>query len=197
MKSQQDELANTQVGSGASLTWAVFISGHGSNLQALIDADPKIKIELVISSRADAYGLERAKQAGIATLVLPKSIDWEQLSSHLTTLKIDRLFLAGFMKVIPAGFIAQWPHKILNLHPSLLPAYKGLKAIERSFEDNAAMGVSVHWVTPDLDGGPILLQKEVYAAGTPKNHSFETVEAAIHKIENQLVVEAVKRCQSW
>lgn len=195
MKSHMESLKKPQLSSDSPLSWAVFISGFGSNLQALIDADPKIRIELVVSSRAEAPGLERAKVAGIPTLILPKSIDWIELSTTLTRLNIDRIFLAGFMKVVPSLFISDWTNRILNLHPSLLPAYKGLGAIERSYKDNASMGVTVHWVTQDLDAGPILLQKEVLAAGRAQDFPFDTVKELIHKTENQIVVDAVRRCQ--
>ncbi len=183
------------MGAGNALSWAVFISGTGSNLQALLDAQPKISIKLVVSSRPDVQGVERAEKAGVPVHVLPKEIDWSSLSSRLKQEKIDRIFLAGFMKVIPASFIEEWPQKILNLHPSLLPNYKGLRAIERSYEDDAAMGVTIHWVTPELDGGPVLLQREVFPKGTARTLSFEDVAHRIHLVENEMVVQAVRGCQ--
>ena len=175
--------------------WAVFLSGHGSNLQALLDAQPKLSISLVVSNKPDAFGLQRARQHEVPILVLPQPIDWQDLSQQLKQLSITRIFLAGFMKVIPASFIQEWPDSILNLHPSLLPSYKGLRAIERSYQDGAAMGVTIHWVTADLDAGPPLLQREVFAAGSASTYSLEQVTEAIHRVENEMVVEAVRRCQ--
>jgi phosphoribosylglycinamide formyltransferase-1 len=174
--------------------WAVFISGNGSNLQALIDAQPPVSIALVVSNKAEALGVGRARKAGIPVKILPKEISWFDLSADLKANQIERIFLAGFMKVIPESFIQDWPLKILNLHPSLLPNYKGLRAIERSYADGAAMGVTVHWVIPDLDAGPVLLQKEVFTAQEAKSLSIEQVKEKIHQVENQMVVEAVRRC---
>jgi phosphoribosylglycinamide formyltransferase-1 len=181
--------------SAKSAHWAVFISGRGSNLQALLDAVPKIQISLVVSSNVDAIGVERAHRAGVSVLILPKNISWGELSEELKLHKVDRIFLAGFMKVIPESFIGAWPKKILNLHPSLLPSYKGLRAIERGYADGAALGVTIHWVTPELDAGPVFLQREVYPAGTAGAHSLIEVEEQIHRVENELVVEAVRRCE--
>ncbi len=181
-------------GNSSQCKWAVFISGNGSNLQALIDAEPPVPIAMVVSNKADAYGVERARNAGIPVKILSKEISWGELSAELKANHIERIFLAGFMKVIPEPFIQEWPQKILNLHPSLLPNYKGLRAIERSYEDGAAMGVTIHWVIPDLDAGPILLQKEIFAAQEAKALSFEQVKEKIHQVENQMVVEAVRRC---
>lgn len=177
------------------LIWAVFISGHGSNLQALLDAEPKIQIGLVVSSKADALGIERAHRAGVPVIILPKDIPWNDLSAELKKRNIDRIFLAGFMRMIPASFVEAWSEKILNLHPSLLPNYKGLRAIERSYEDGAAMGVTIHWVTPELDGGPILIQQEVLSQEFVRKLSFEDAREKLRQVENELVVAAVRRCE--
>lgn len=178
-----------------ALKWAVFVSGNGSNLQALLDAEPKIHIAVVVSNKAEAFGVERARRASVPVVILPATIDWEALSAELEARAIDRIFLAGFMKVIPPGFIHRWADRILNLHPSLLPEYKGLRAIERSYSDRAAMGVTIHWVTADLDAGPILLQREVFAAGAAGHLSLEEAVSAIHRAENEMVVAAVRRCE--
>lgn len=188
------ESCNSCFNTEKSLSWVVFISGNGSNLQALLDSDPKINISLVVSSKAEAFGVERAKKAGVPVLIFTKENSWDGLSIELKKLQIDRIFLAGFMKVIPASFINDWENKILNLHPSLLPSYKGLKAIERSFEDGAAIGITIHWVTAELDAGPILLQKEVFPAGSTRSLSLDSVKDQVHKIENKMVVEAVWMC---
>lgn len=180
--------------------WAVFISGQGTNLQSLLDASPPIAIELVISNRSDAFGLTRAQAAKIPVSVLSKEVQWDQLSHLLKEKKIDFVFLLGFMKIIPESFIQEWKDRILNLHPSLLPNFKGLNAIERSYNEGAAMGVTIHWVTSELDSGPILLQEEVYKAQPleirKKEFSLEKAKIEIQKCENKMVVNAVRRVES-
>ena len=175
--------------------WAVFISGQGTNLQALLDARPAITIPLVVSSRSEAPGVGRAHKAGVPVQVLPKAIDWNSLSEQLKQQNIDGIFLLGFMKILPETFISQWSGRILNLHPSLLPHYRGLHAIERSYQEGAAMGVTIHWVIPELDAGPILMQREVFPAQTSRPMSLEAAQEKIHQVENEMVVEAVRRCQ--
>jgi phosphoribosylglycinamide formyltransferase-1 len=137
---------------------AIFISGRGSNMQALLDSVSKVRCCLVVSSKASAPGLARAKRAGIPTLVLDKKIDYEALHNELLKRKIDRILLAGFMKIVPASFIQRWQGKILNIHPSLLPEFTGLSGFERSHEAKAAMGATLHEVTEGLDEGPVLRQ---------------------------------------
>ncbi len=141
--------------------WAIFISGAGSNLHAAIEMILEIDLILVVSSQSDAYGLQRARRNGIETLILEKKIDWENLNSQLKMRKIDCLLLLGFMKIIPKDFCESWQGKIWNLHPSLLPSYKGSRALERSFNEGAPMGVSLHEVTEELDGGKVILWQEV------------------------------------
>lgn len=185
---------------GSGKRWAVFISGQGTNLQSLIDANPLINIVVVISSKSEAYGVQRATQAGIPVQILSKNVNWQSLSDELKSLKIDFIFLLGFMKIIPESFVLEWPNKILNLHPSLLPLFKGLNAIERSYEDGAAMGVTIHWVVPELDAGPILIQEEVIPALLKSENirtiSLEQARLQIQKCENKMVVEAVRRCEA-
>lgn len=177
--------------------WAIFISGTGTNLQALLDAQPALPLRLVVSSHERAQGVERAHKAGLPCLILPRPIDWADLSFQLKAQGVERIFLAGFMKVIPEAFVKEWSHRILNLHPSLLPHYKGLRAMERSYEEGAAMGVTIHWVTADLDEGPILLQQKVFEDGTARRLPFEEVRQQMQRVEHQMVVDAVRRCSPW
>ncbi len=137
---------------------AILISGRGSTMQALLDLPSTLRVSLVVSSKASAAGLLRARRAGIQTLVLDAKINFDKLNEELKNRKIEKLILAGFMKIIPASFIAQWENKIVNIHPSLLPLYTGLSAFEKSFEEKNHMGVTLHKVTAELDGGPILRQ---------------------------------------
>lgn len=172
--------------------WAVMISGRGSNLQALLDCAGESPVRWVLSSREDAPGLRRARRAGVATSVLPKKIDWTALDGDLCRRGITNLFLCGFMKLVPGDFVEKWAGRIVNVHPSLLPAYPGLKSFERAFEENAAGGATVHVVTPEMDAGPRLLQTTVVPAKARLNGA--TLENALYRLsfgEQRLVREAL------
>lgn len=150
----------------------VLISGGGSNLQALIDAsqaaDYPANIALVISNKADAYGLTRAQNAGIETLVIPH-IDYTSreefeaaIHAALLSADIDIVCLAGFMRILGDQFVQQWAGKMLNIHPSLLPKYRGLHTHRRAIEaGDSEAGCTVHYVVPELDAGPTILQERV------------------------------------
>ena len=153
------------------LPLVVLISGGGTNLQAVIDAaqdDLPVEIRAVISNRADAYGLERARKAGIHTEVLEHKgyPDRDAYDAALTAL-IDRfepglVVLAGFMRILTPGFVRHYHGRLLNIHPSLLPQYRGLDTHARALNDGEAEhGASVHFVTPDLDAGPLIVQARV------------------------------------
>ena len=148
---------------------AVLISGSGSNLQALLDAarDPAYPaaIRLVVSNRPEAFGLERARRAGVPAAVVdhrafPSREAFEaEIEAELRTAGIELVCLAGFMRVLTAGFVERWWDRMLNIHPSLLPAYRGLHTHARVLADGAAVtGCTVHLVRPELDAGPILVQ---------------------------------------
>ena len=154
------------------MRFAVLISGNGSNLQALIDACQagRIQGELVgvVSNRADAFGLERAKAAGIATQVLSSQAfaDRESydaaLIQALESWKPDLLVMAGFMRILTPGFVQHFAGRMLNIHPSLLPKYQGVKTHARAIAaGDTVHGASVHFVTEELDGGPVVLQARV------------------------------------
>jgi phosphoribosylglycinamide formyltransferase 1 len=157
---------------GASLKVGVLVSGRGSNLQALIDACAvrgfPAAIVLVISNVADAAGLARAAKAGIPTKVIEhgrfatrEAFD-ETLDAALRARGVELVCLAGFMRVLSKGFIEAWTDKIVNIHPSLLPSFRGLRTHERAIEAGARVhGCTVHFVTPELDAGPIILQAKV------------------------------------
>ena len=150
----------------------VLISGRGSNMTALVEAarDPAFPAEIVcvVSNKADAKGLEFAAANGIAAKVIDHKAfatreEFEAaLDAYLRSMKVEIVVLAGFMRVLTAGFIANWEGRMINIHPSLLPSYKGLHTHERALADGATThGCTVHLVTPELDAGPILLQAEV------------------------------------
>ena len=148
---------------------AVLISGRGSNLEALIKAssppDYPAKITLVISNRSDAAGLKLAREASIETAVIDhttfpsRAAFDEALSEKLQAQPVDYILLAGFMRILSPEFIGQWQGRVLNIHPSLLPAYRGLNTHKRVLEAGEPLhGCSVHFVSPGLDEGPLIAQ---------------------------------------
>lgn len=150
----------------------VLISGSGSNLQALIDAIAAGKLNarlgLVIANKPDAYGLKRAQDAGIPTKVIDhrdytdrESFD-NAMQREIDASHCDLVVLAGFMRILSAAFVQHYTGRMLNIHPSLLPKYKGLNTHQRAIDaGDTEHGVSVHFVTPDLDGGPVIIQSRV------------------------------------
>lgn len=150
----------------------VLISGSGTNLQAIIDAigDGRIRAEIrcVISNRADAYGLERARNAGIPCQVLDhRAFDSREafdraLAEIIDAHNPDLVVLAGFMRILTQGFVRHYQGRLLNIHPSLLPKYRGLDTHQRALDaGDCEHGVTVHFVTEELDGGPNLIQAVV------------------------------------
>ncbi|SUZ52539.1 uncharacterized protein METZ01_LOCUS5393 [marine metagenome] len=179
----------------------VLISGRGSNLQAIIDAIKagrlKATVAIVISNRADALGLDKARAAGIETLVLPQSAystreEYDQvLVQHLQERQVDLVCLAGFMRLLSHVFINAFPNAVLNVHPSLLPAFPGLDAQRQAWEHGVRVsGATVHLVTVDLDAGPIVEQAAVpvHADDTP-----ETLAARILVEEHRIYPQAIAR----
>ena len=150
----------------------VLVSGRGSNLQALLDAcaDPAFPAEivLVISNIPGVFALERAEKAGVATQVIPhkgfasrEAFDAE-MDKALRTAGVEIVCLAGFMRLLSAGFAQSWRGRMINIHPALLPSFKGLHTHQRAIEAGVKLhGCTVHLVTPDLDDGPILVQEAV------------------------------------
>ena len=150
----------------------VLISGNGSNLQAIIDACKQKKINgtlrAVFSNKADAFGLERAREAGIAAHALSASqfasreaFDRE-LVQEIDAYAPDVVVLAGYMRILSPAFVAHYAGRLLNIHPSLLPKYPGLHTHRQVLENgDAEHGTSVHFVTDELDGGPVILQAKV------------------------------------
>lgn len=158
---------------GQKLNLAVLISGRGSNLQSILEAcqDPEFpaQVKLVISNKADAYGLVRAEKMGIPTGVVAhkdfssrEEFERALITAIETAGPIDLVCLAGFMRVLTPLFIARWENRLINIHPSLLPAYKGLHTHERAIAAGEKIaGCTIHFVTSGVDEGPIILQKSV------------------------------------
>ncbi|OGT88655.1 MAG: phosphoribosylglycinamide formyltransferase [Gammaproteobacteria bacterium RIFOXYA12_FULL_61_12] len=175
------------------LALVALISGSGSNLQALIDATiagAPFRIAAVISNRADAFGLERAQQAGIATEILDHRAfaDRESYDRALMT-AIDThapglVVLAGFMRILGEAFVHHYQGRLLNIHPSLLPRFKGLDTHRHALEAGVRVhGASVHFVTSELDGGPVIMQGEV---AVREEETPETLAARVLQREHIL-----------
>lgn len=178
----------------------VLLSGAGSNLQAMIDAfshsDSPVRIRAVISNRADAFGLERARAAGIETRVLDhagyegrEAFD-QALMALIDGFEPALVALAGFMRILTPGFVRHYHGRLLNIHPSLLPRHKGLHTHKRALEaGDTEHGCSVHFVTEELDGGPLVVQAAVavQADDTP-----ETLARRVHAQEHQIYPLAVR-----
>ena len=177
----------------------VLISGNGSNLQAIIDACHEGHIfgdvVAVISNESSAYGLNRAKNAGIEAVTLPHKdfptrADYDSaLSQHIDGFEPDLIVLAGFMRILTANTVRQYRGRIINIHPSILPLYPGLNTHERALADQVSThGATVHFVTEALDGGPIILQGRVKVLD---NDSEETLAAKVHVVEHQIYPKVI------
>ena len=184
--------------SGKKISTAVFISGRGSNLKSLINHSKKknlpIIIRLVISNNLKAKGLIFAKQAKIKTYVTSfknQNISEKKLLNKLLNNNINLVCLAGFMKILSKKFIKQFNKPILNIHPSLLPKYKGLNTHRRVIKNKETYsGATVHIVSEILDSGKIILQKKTKVS---KYDNEKTLEKKVLKIEHTLYPQAIKK----
>lgn len=181
------------------MKFAVFASGNGTNLQAIIEAvkagEIKAELALVFCDRRKAYALKRAKDAGIPTLVLlrkdyatPQSYE-RDIIIQLKEMKIDFIVLAGFMKVFTPYFIKQYPNQILNVHPSLLPSFKGARGIKDAFTYGVKVtGVTIHFADEKMDHGPIILQE---AFRVSERESLGELEERVHALEHKIYPKAI------
>ena len=210
-----------------SLHLGILISGSGSNLQALIDAIenqqlPGVEIALVVSNKADAYGLQRALKHKLPAIYLP----WRQRTvgaqfiapkptmseseSRLTALlhlfQVDLIVLAGWMRILSAAFLEQFPQRVINIHPALLPddgtgstfttkngtqipAFRGLHAVQQALDAGVKItGSCVHFVTPEVDAGPVICREEV---AIEERDTEETLHERLKVVEHRLIVMAV------
>ncbi|EZH82684.1 phosphoribosylglycinamide formyltransferase [Ectopseudomonas composti] len=178
----------------------VLISGSGSNLQALIDSvahdGNPARIAAVICNRAGAYGLERAEQAGITTGLLDhKQFDGRDafdaaLIQTIDAHQPDLVVLAGFMRILTPGFVQHYAGRLLNIHPSLLPKHKGLHTHQRALEaGDSEHGCSVHFVTEELDGGPLVVQAVLPIKA---DDTAESLARRVHQQEHQIYPLAVR-----
>jgi len=178
---------------------AVFISGGGTDLQSLIDGvhEQSGLISLVVSSRGDAYGLERAKAVGIETMVLPKSDYDGAVLEELERREVEWIVLAGFLKILSPEFIRYFPRHILNIHPSLIPAFSGPGFYGRRVHEAVYRagvkwsGATVHFVSDVVDGGAILLQDVVPVLEEDRP---EEIARKVLELEHRILPVAVKAC---
>lgn len=178
---------------------AVLVSGEGTNLQALLDTvhgRDGIEVACVAASRASARGLERARASGLEAAAFPKADYADRaardaaLADWLAAREVDLVVLAGFMELLSADFVGRFRGRILNVHPSLLPAFPGLRPIEQAIEYGVRVtGVTVHYVDEGVDTGPIVLQR---ALELPYCADIAAVEESIHEIEHELLPRAVR-----
>ncbi|MFQ3277421.1 MAG: phosphoribosylglycinamide formyltransferase-1 [Colwellia sp.] len=178
----------------------VLISGGGTNLQAIIDAcsdsNYPAKVVGVVSNKVDAYGLTRAENADIATIALSHKDfdsreDYDQaLIKKIDCFNADLIVLAGFMRILTPNFVQHYQGKLLNIHPSLLPKYQGLNTHQRAIDaGDDVHGVSVHFVTEELDGGPVILQAKVPVF---EGDNCDDLAARVHEQEHRIYPLVVK-----
>ena len=181
---------------------AVLISGRGSNMASLVEAakapDYPAEIVLVVSNRPEAAGLVHARTAGIATVVVDHATfgkDREafehKLQAVLDTHRVDLVCLAGFMRLLTPWFVGRWIGRLINVHPALLPAFKGLNTHARALAAGAKVhGATVHFVVPETDSGPIIAQAEVPVldGDTP-----DTLAARVLAVEHRIYPDALRR----
>jgi phosphoribosylglycinamide formyltransferase-1 len=180
---------------------AVLISGRGSNMTALIEAarapDYPADIVLVVSNRPDAAGLARAQQAGIATAIVDHTAFGEDreaferaLDARLRAQRIDIVCLAGFMRLLTPWFVTRWSGRMLNIHPALLPQFKGLHTHRRALEAGVQRhGATVHFVVPEMDSGPIVAQDSVpVVAGDTE----DTLARRVLEVEHRIYPKALR-----
>lgn len=224
----RNQTAGFSPGSQSSiLRLGVLISGSGSNLQALIDAIesqqlPGVEIALVVSNKADAYGLQRALKHKVPAIYLPwrrnveaqfivPPVGMAECESRLTALlhlfQVDLIVLAGWMRILSPAFLEQFPRRVINIHPALLPddgtgstyttsdgtqipVFRGLHAVQQALDAGVKVtGSSVHFVTPEVDAGPVICREEI---AIKDGDTEESLHERLKVVEHRLVVEAVR-----
>lgn len=171
----------------------VLLSGSGTNLQAIIDAAAEglpVDIVHVVSSRPDAYGIQRAKEAGIPVLVMNRDVYAdaraadEMIADTLKASGAEYVVMAGYMRMVTGALLDAYPNRILNLHPALLPSFKGAHAIQDAFDAGVKVtGVTVHFANAEYDKGPIIAQRAVIVR---EDDTVDALEERIHEVEHEL-----------
>ena len=199
-----------------SLRLGVLISGSGTNLQALIDAIeshelPGVSIALVVSNNLDAYGLERAHQHSLQAMHLPwqdRAESEAKLTTWLRLFQVDLIVLAGWMRILSASFLSQFPRRVINIHPALLPddgtgstyttrdgtripVFRGLHAVRQALAAGVKVtGSTIHFVTPEVDAGPVICREEVAIL---EGDTEESLHERLKVVEHRLIVDAVRK----
>ena len=197
----------------------VLISGSGSNLQALIDAIeskelPGVEIALVVSNNIDAYGLERAHKHSLQSMYLPwkhREESEAKLTTWLQLFHVDLIVLAGWMRILSSNFLAQFPSRVINIHPALIPddgtgstyttrdgttipVFRGLHAVQQALDAGVKVtGSTVHFVTPEVDAGPVICREEV---AIQEGDTEESLHERLKALEHRLIVKAVRKLAS-
>ena len=177
-----------------ALKIGVLVSGSGTNLQAIIDeidaGKLDVEVVLVVSSRPDAFGITRAENAGIATLVMnrekyaDREVADQEIVDALTAAGAEYVVMAGYMRMVTPVMLRAFPNRVINLHPALLPSFKGAHAIQDAFDAGVKVtGVTVHFANEEYDKGPIIAQRAVPVLETD---TLDTLEARIHEAEHEL-----------
>lgn len=171
----------------------VLVSGSGTNLQAIIDAQNEglpIEVVHVVSSRPDAYGIERAKAAGIPVLVMNQAMYAdtraadEMIADTLKASGVEYVVMAGYMRMVTGVLLDAFPNRIINLHPALLPSFVGAHAIQDAFDAGVKVtGVTVHFANAEYDKGPIIAQRAVVVR---ESDTVDTLEERIHEVEHEM-----------
>ena len=183
-----------------SIKLGVLLSGSGTNLQAIIDRIAEgtldATIELVISSRPSAYGLKRAEAAGIQTMTLSKELYAdpmaadEVIATMLRRANVDYVIMAGYMRMVHAPILRAFENRVVNLHPALLPSFKGAHAIQDAYDYGVKVtGVTVHFADDKYDCGPIIAQR---ALVVEEGWDVDTLESRIHDIEHELYPDTIQ-----
>tara|TARA_Y100001960_G_C14740207_1_gene862587 strand:- start:1129 stop:1758 length:630 start_codon:yes stop_codon:yes gene_type:complete len=171
----------------------ILLSGNGSNFKNILDRvkDGYLNMEIcaVISDNKNAYGLQRAQEENIKTHVLKDNID-DDLDGFLGDIDLNLIILAGYMKILSPDTVEEYHGKILNIHPSLLPKYKGMNTHQRVIEDKEPFhGATVHFVTKELDGGPLILQQKITV---DNKDTVETLKRKVHFAEHTIYPRVIK-----
>ena len=167
----------------------VMCSGNGTNFENIVRSCPEIDVVLMVYNKKDCGAVKRANSLGIPSCYI-KSKDEDLIIQYFKALGVDYIVLAGWMRILSSKFIQAFPDKIINIHPSLLPKYKGLDPIQRALDNgDEVTGCTVHIVTEELDSGRILMQEEV---GIRPHENIESVTRAVHQAEHRIIPKVLR-----
>ena len=167
----------------------VMCSGNGTNFENIVRSCPEIDVVLMVYNKKDCGAVKRANSLGIPSCYI-KSKDEDLIIRYFEGLDVDYIVLAGWMRILSSKFIRAFPDKIINIHPSLLPKYKGLDPIQRALDNgDKVTGCTVHMVTEELDSGKILMQEEI---GILPHDTIESVTRAVHQAEHRILPQTLR-----